>query len=281
MLMARKLRHAQVGFAALNPYTLHPVEIAGQIAVLDHVSNGRAYLGLAKGAWFGQIGVNQPRPVATLREAALCVRHLLRRDPAAFNGEIFTLQAGSVLNYAPLRESVPLMIGTWGAQTAAMAGEIADEIKVGGSANPMMVGTMRAHLAMGEQRAGRTPGSVGVCLGAVTVIDEDREAARAWVRKEAALYVPVVAPLDPSFDDTEWLARVKQLDAIKDYQAISSMISDAQLDKLAFAGNVHDVIRQCEKLRAAGCSRIEFGTPHGLQSADGIRLLGEQVLPAF
>ena len=31
----------------------------------------------------------------------------------------------------------------------------------------------------------------------------------------------------------------------------------------------------------AGVSRIEFGTPHGFSDAGGVRLLGEQVLPAF
>jgi len=29
----------------------------------------------------------------------------------------------------------------------------------------------------------------------------------------------------------------------------------------------------------AGAARIEFGTPHGLTEAEGLRLLGEQVLP--
>jgi 5,10-methylenetetrahydromethanopterin reductase len=31
----------------------------------------------------------------------------------------------------------------------------------------------------------------------------------------------------------------------------------------------------------AGANRVEFGTPHGLNSPDGIRLLGEKVLPYF
>ena len=40
---------------ALNPYTLHPMEIAGQIAVLDLATHGRAYLGLARGSWLDQL----------------------------------------------------------------------------------------------------------------------------------------------------------------------------------------------------------------------------------
>ena len=30
-----------------------------------------------------------------------------------------------------------------------------------------------------------------------------------------------------------------------------------------------------------GATRVEFGTPHGMSGADGIRLLGDHVLPAL
>ncbi|MCW1969060.1 MAG: LLM class flavin-dependent oxidoreductase [Anaerolineae bacterium] len=281
MLMARKLRRAQIGFAALNPYTVHPVEIAGQIAMLDLVSEGRAYLGLVRGAWLDQIGVDSRQPVQTLREAAAVVQHLLAGKTDGYAGHIFSLAAGVKLNYAPYRAKVPLMIGTWGKQTARLAGEIADEVKIGGSANPAVVGWLRQFIAQGEQAAGKSIGSVGVCLGAVTVVDDDRDAARAWVRREAALYLPVVAPLDPTFNDPEWLARVMALDAQKDYAGISRLISDDILDRFAFAGNAHDIIAHVERLMAGGCTRVEFGTPHGLVAERGIRLLGEKVLPHF
>ncbi len=104
--------------------------------MLDRVSGGRAYLGLARGAWLDRIGIEAQRPVQTLREAILLVRHLLARRQEAFDGQVFKLAAGAMLNYAPLRDSVPIMIGTWGRQTATMAGQLVDEVKVGGSTNP-------------------------------------------------------------------------------------------------------------------------------------------------
>ncbi len=281
ILMAQRLRRAQVGFAALNPYTLHPVEIAGQTAVLDMVSGGKSYLGLVRGSWLDRLGLESKKSLQTLREATLLVQHLLAQNPAAFEGQIFQLAAGSTLNYTPLRPRVPVMIGTWGKLTARMAGEIADEIKIGGSSNPAMATLLQTEISAGEAKAGRQPGSVGICLGAVTVVSEDREAARALVRREAALYLPVVAELDPTLQDPEWLQRIKEAAARSDYDYISRQISDELLDKFAFAGNPKDIIRQVEKIIEAGASRGEFGTPHGLTSAEGIRLLGEQVLPYF
>jgi 5,10-methylenetetrahydromethanopterin reductase len=122
---------------------------------------------------------------------------------------------------------------------------------------------------------------VGLCLGAVTVVDTDRARARAAARREVAMYVPVVAPLDPSLRDAEWLARITVPAERGDLQAVADLIPDAVLDRLAFAGSPADLVRQVEDLASAGVTRVEFGTPHGLDALEGIRLLGEQVLPSF
>src|ERR1700733_8191101 len=46
--IARATSRVRLGAACFNPYTLHPYEIAGQVAALDAASVGRAYLGLAR-----------------------------------------------------------------------------------------------------------------------------------------------------------------------------------------------------------------------------------------
>ena len=55
--IAQRTRRIRLGPACLNPYLLHPVEIANQLHALDLVSGGRAYLGLARGAWLDAVGV--------------------------------------------------------------------------------------------------------------------------------------------------------------------------------------------------------------------------------
>lgn len=283
LLLARRLRRVKLGPAALNPYTVHPIEIAGQVALLDLVSEGRAYLGLVRGAWLEAIGLQPTRPVQTLREAMQLVRHLLARAESAFEGEVFRHPAGAPLKYRPLRADVPIMLGTWGQRTARLAGEVADEVKIGGSANPAMVAALRPAIEAGERQAERPTGSVGVCLGAVTVVDEDREAARALARREVAVYLTVVAALDPTTcdEDPVWLARVTAASQRGDLAAIAQDIPDAVLDRFAFAGSPADIVRQVEQLAAAGATRVEFGTPHGLDAARGVRLLGERVVPHF
>ena len=41
---------------------------------------------------------------------------------------------------------------------------------------------------------------VGIVVGAVTVVDEDGDAARERARREVAMYLEVVGGLDPTLD---------------------------------------------------------------------------------
>ena len=190
----------RLGPACLNPFSLHPFEIAGQVAALDLASDGRAFLGLARGTWLGAVGIEQRRSVEALEEAAGIVATLLRHDPGGYAGTTFRLAAGTTLRYETRRPAMPLLIGTWGRRAGELAGRIADEVKVGGSANPAMVAVMRRYIAAGAGAAGREPDDVGIVLGAVTVVDEDGERARARARTEVAMYLAVVAELDPTVE---------------------------------------------------------------------------------
>ena len=123
----------------MNPFTCHPVNIAGHAALIDEASDGRAYLGLARGAWHGFLGAEPRRPVTALREAFECVRHLLRRSREPYRGEIFPLAGGDSLRWTIARPELPFLLGSWGIATIrACIREIA-EVKVGGTANPALV----------------------------------------------------------------------------------------------------------------------------------------------
>ena len=73
-------------------------------------------------------------------------------------------------------------------------------MKVGGSANPAMAAVMRKWTAAGAVAAGRQAQSVGVVMGAVTVVDEDGRLARERARREVAPYLDVVGGLDPTVE---------------------------------------------------------------------------------
>jgi len=283
LLMAPYIKQARLGPAAVSPYRIHPIDIAANTALLAGLAQGGVYVGLARGAWLSDHGIEEPnQPIQGIREAAEIIRSLLSGGSAGLEGQVFKIAPHINAPYPLPEKEIPLMIGTWGKRLAQFAGEIADEVKIGGSANPEMALYLRNFINQGELAARRKPGSVGIVIGAVTVVDEDRSAARQKARREAALYLPVVAPLDPTVEsDPELLERIAKLVAEGDLDAAEKMISDDLLDQFAFSGMPSDIIDQVHSLADAGVGRVEFGTPHGLNPERGIQLLGEQVLPGI
>ena len=284
LLMAPHITRARLGCAAISPARMAPIDIAADAALLADAAQAGTYLGIARGAWLEDYGVTEPsKPIQAIRETIAIVRALWSGQPAGYDGQVYHLAPHVKADYPLPTQPIPIMIGSWGAKLCALAGEVADEVKVGGSANPDVVPYIRGYIANGEQAAQRRPGSVGIALGAVTVVDEDRAPARQAAREAAVLYLPVVVPLDPSMSvDPELIARLRVCADQGDFRAGAALISDELLDRFAFAGNPADIIGQCERLYGAGVDRIEFGTPHGLSDpAAGITLLGGTVLPAL
>lgn len=280
--MARATRRVRVGVAAVNPFTCHPINIAGNVALIDEAAQGRAYLGLARGSWLDFVGIEPQRSVRALREAFACVRHLLRQSKELLAGEIFPLAGGDTLRWPLLRSEIPFLLGSWGAATIRACIAEITEVKVGGTANPEVVPFFRRTITEAATPSGRDPAEIGVVVGAVCVVDRDGAAARARARREVALYLPVVADLDPSLQlDPELLARLRTAAAHYDYDAAAALISDELLQRFAFVGTPAAVAGQAQALFAAGASRVEFGTPHGLTAHEGVQLLGEHVLPAM
>jgi 5,10-methylenetetrahydromethanopterin reductase len=280
--IARHTRRIRIGPAAVNPFTCHPINIAGNIALIDEAAQGRAYLGVARGSWLDFLGLKPGRPVRAIREALECVRHLLTRSTESYTGEIFQLAGGDSLRWAVYRPDVPFLLGTWGPQTIRACIPFVSEIKIGGTANADLMPHYHALVAEAAVQAQCDPIDIGLVAGAVTVVAEDGQAARTLARREVALYVPVIAELDYTLDiDPELLSRLKIAAARYDFDQVASYISDGLLRRVAFAGTPDEVAAQAAELFHAGVDRVELGTPHGLTPETGLRLLGERVLPAL
>ena len=250
LLMARVTERIRLGPAALNPFTLHPYEIAGQIAMVDAVSGGRAFLGLAKGAWLDRLGIEEERPLAALRDAVAIVNALLAGDESGVVGERFTLAPGTALSYPRVREAVPLLIGSWGRDTVRWAGTVADELKLGGSANPDFVPVAREWLA--------NP-AVKVVVGSVSVVDDDGDWARERARAAVEPYLGVVAHLDPTLGLAPG--------------------DPAPLERFCIAGTPEEVAARVVELWDAGADRVELGTPQGRSPLAGVEVICDRVLP--
>jgi F420-dependent oxidoreductase-like protein len=110
----------------------HPAVLAKALATIDHVSNGRADIGLGAG-WsqveYDAYGIPFP-PVSTrmdtLEEAAACVRGLLHDEATTFEGKHFQLQDAQCVP-RPVQAKLPIWIGGGGEKrTLRIAARYAD-----------------------------------------------------------------------------------------------------------------------------------------------------------
>ncbi len=280
--LAQHTRRPMLGPSVVNPYLNHPVTVAANLALLDQFSQGRTYLGVGRGAFFDSIGLPQPRPLRAIRELVEMVERLLTGERKPYRGEFFSADSRAHLHFDIPGRRLPVLVGTWGRKTAGLAGEIADMMKVGGCFNAESAPVFRDYLREGAKRVGRDPNAIRLIYGAVTVVDSDRKTAEEAARHRAAMYIAVVGRLDPTYEPpADEIARIENAMKAGDVDAAARAISDESLRRFTCFGTPKDIIRQLEELFDAGVNLFEFGAPHGLDEEEAIRMLGEQVLPAF
>jgi 5,10-methylenetetrahydromethanopterin reductase len=280
---AQNSERVRLGPAIVNPYLTHPAMIAANLAMLDELSNGRAYLGIGRGAFLDFLNMDQPRPLRVVREAIEMIQRLLAGDREPYDGEIYQATAGAFFRWKPVRSHVPIMVGTWGPRMCDLAGEIADEVKVSPMWNAPYATVLAGCIAAGEARAGRPKDSVSLTIGVLTSVAEDRDAAKEHARRFVAVYLPYLSPMTENVGiDPEELERVRETSSRGAYDEAARYVSDSSLDSFALYGSPHDLIDKIGEMTAsAPVDRIEFGTPHGPNEAEAVRLLGEKVLPHF
>jgi alkanesulfonate monooxygenase SsuD/methylene tetrahydromethanopterin reductase-like flavin-dependent oxidoreductase (luciferase family) len=118
-VMAYNTTHATCGVLAYCMSFRHPAVIATAVAAIDHISNGRAAVGLGAGsiledfAIYGFPAGSVRTRMDILEEGARCTRALLRGSVVDFQGQYFQLSS-AVLAPAPVQDRLPIWIGTTG-----------------------------------------------------------------------------------------------------------------------------------------------------------------------
>ena len=187
----------------------HPAVLANAIATIDHLSGGRADVGLGAG-WsqveYDAYGIPFPS-VGTrldiLEEAVQCVRGLLHNDSTSFKGKWFTLEDARCAP-RPVQERVPIWIGGGGERrTLAIAARYADGWNVP-FVSPQDFARKRAVLQRHCEDARRDPTAIRCSVNLGMATDEDDFAAQFGNLREG------VRPGVLMGGDAELLDRVSQ-----------------------------------------------------------------------
>lgn len=269
-----------VGFAVPKYRTM--VDIVGYMTSLHVLRPNKVFLGLVPGAWMDELGLASAS-VEKMKEAIESARYLFHKNKDGYGGKYFPIKRGFVLGYETPKD-VPILLGAYGLKMTGLAGEMAEEVKVGGSANPLLTPIIRERISVGANRVGRNARNIKLAFGAVSMIDPDRKKALDAARKKAVVYINVIGDKDPTVmrDYPNEMVEIKTAMEKGDVGRAIRSLPDALTKRFTLSGTPKDVIKQSEDLFNAGVDRIEFGTPHGVNDEmTGINLLVSKVFPHF
>jgi 5,10-methylenetetrahydromethanopterin reductase len=264
-LCAQATDRVQIGSMVTNPYTRHPVVLAGALATLQELSGGRAFCGLGVGAGLEPLGITYPRPVRSLRETITAVRALLAGEEVDLRGETLTVEASRLVRPVP-DAPVPIAVGTRSRQVMQLAGELADTALVGArylSAEQAV--TYRTWLAEGAARVGRDPAEVEVAPRLTYCVSSDGDVARASVKRYVAHYVALIRPAELGLDPA-WVRAVEAALARSrgwyfdhdryDDPAIDELITDDLVRRFAVAGTPEECAEQVQAVLGLGFTSV-------------------------
>lgn len=114
--LARETEKAKIGVMVYGNTHRHPAILAKEIVTIDHVSNGRAILGIGAGwnenehRWYG-LDLPKPGPrVRMFAEAMDVIDGLMTNERFSFDGEFYQLD-DAPFQPKPVQDHIPVLIG--------------------------------------------------------------------------------------------------------------------------------------------------------------------------
>jgi 5,10-methylenetetrahydromethanopterin reductase len=277
---ALRTRRIRLGTGIVNPYSLHPVEMAMFARSLAAVSDGRALLGVAAGAedFLSWIGVERRHPLAAVRATVMGLRHLLDDSDVHARPEGWTDDAWMRVG-DEFEGRVPIYVGAMSPRMLALAGEVADGV-LPLVFPPERYGETRAVVLDAAAAAGRGPDSVDVAACVWCSVSDDRTQAIKALAGKIAYFGPSFSPhvLHGIGLDASDLASARAAFVAGDFDEAVRRVPSAAL-RLGIAGNPRDIVERVSGLVDAGATHVSFGPPLGPDPIVALDLLRTDVIP--
>jgi alkanesulfonate monooxygenase SsuD/methylene tetrahydromethanopterin reductase-like flavin-dependent oxidoreductase (luciferase family) len=182
--VAQATKHATVGMMVGANTFRNPALVAKMITTMDHISRGRAYLGIGA-AWFEtehtafgiKYGDGPPERLRWLSEALPIIRGMLHGEQPTIDGQFYRVK-DVINNPPPVQERLPILVGGSGPNvTLRLVAKYADANNIGGT--PESVAEKDAILVRHCEEIGRDEKEIERTAGmGVCVIRDSREEAK-------------------------------------------------------------------------------------------------------
>ena len=244
----------------------NPVVVAQQVATLENLCPGRAFLGVGSGEAMNEVpaGLHWPAPqeqLARTEEALTIVTRLLDGQTVDFEGRYFRAEGARL--YLEMENRPPVYMSAFGPQAAAVAGRLADGVWT--LADPQQAPAVIAAYRRSCEEAGREPGEI-ILQGLVSWADSDEaafESAREW---KGTL---VDAAYSEDLHDPAAVGAAGAAD-----------ISDRKFKTMGIVSADPDThVRKIKAMQQLGATAIVLMNVSGADPEGTLRVYGEKVLP--
>ena len=281
-IVARASQRTRVALCVTNLLTRHPAVSAAAIASLDHISNGRAVLGIGAGhSGTKNVGLSKSR-AKDLAEGVVFIKALLRGKPAGL---------GTAPAHLPwIKRAPPVFLAASHPPTLRAAGQTADGVFSNFGLGADNIRDSESHIIAGAKAAGRSPEDIEIWQIAALDCSEDRNVAQRKVGAMLAFlagYVigdrnletrgvpePLRAPL------LELRRRYSTRPGEADIKLVQELgLSDYLSRRLSICGNPQDCLAQALSAKAAGAKRLMLTVSLASDPVRTVDLFGQHVLP--
>jgi 5,10-methylenetetrahydromethanopterin reductase len=283
-LVARATSRVRVAICVTNLKSRHPSVSAAATASLDHISDGRATLGIGAGH-SGTKNLGLARSSAReLGEGVAYIKALLRGKAATLDG--------AEAHIPWVKRAAPVFLAASHPLALEQAGRHADGVFANYGIHADNIRDSTAIVRRGMEAAGRKPDEVEFWQIAALDCNDDGELARNKVGAMLAFLAGYVIG-DRNLERRgvpeqyrEPLLELRRRYSTRPGEADIALVRELGLfdylsRRLAICGNVDDCLAQAQAAKAAGAKRLMLTVSLAADPVRTVELFGEHVLPTL
>jgi len=259
----------QLGTAVSDCHRFHPALMAHKVATLDHLSSGRALLGVGAGEKINvdMYGFSRDKVLSKLREYIELIRLFWTKKKVSKKSEFWGEIIKAFIQLKPIQKTPPIYIAANSPKSRQLTGELGNGwfpfVE-----SPTTYKENKIEVVQAAKKIGRNPDEIDYALQMYVAIDDDNpEKAKKAVELFRLVGIVAAAKLNqiyPNLNLPKEFVTLKtghNFDMNSDLNKVFSYkgeLPESLLTDNLCIGTTDDVIKSIEKFKNAGVTHMAF-----------------------
>ena len=299
-IAAMNTRRIHIGHGVCDPFMYHPAVIGNFTASLRELTGGRAFIGLGAGTRVAGKATRGPVSLSAQKETINFLKNYTAGKDAELWGEIW--HSAWIRNTVFNGQSIPVWMGPVGPKSLQLAGEVADEVWVGGAGEPEIMKWNLEQIEKGASRVGRDLSNIKVWARTEVYVTSSKEEARHEVASYAAtwaavLYESIFSRDTPECQDLYQRLEKKHPGMVDEFKKIKQgfnpyeheslhaehkhLATQRVIDANILSGNVEDIDEKIYDLQQLGVNGISCVQYAIIDQKSNMREISNSIMPQF